>query len=390
MNARNAPRVIVVGGGILGASVTAHLVRAGAKVSLVTAGALADGASGRSLSWLNSSGDRSPEYRYLRMLGIDRYRTWRVRNPDSASYLRFDGGLKWAAADESFRATFDAERAAGYDALWIDRAQCAALVPEVDATAVAAEGAIFNLGEGWVHLPLLVTALATQASALGARIVEGAGVARLEQRGSAIVGITLDDGSRLEADHVVLATGSSIPAQLSELGIRIPDATPVACLVETEPLSITVRTVLNTPRVAVRPTPDGGLVLDAGWAERSVSVSPEGTPVVPEATVAGLLAEASKVLAGRPALRVRRVAAGPKPIPGDGEPVLGPVPGVHGLHVMFTHSGATLGLVAGELVAEEIVTGRPSPVLKPFRLERFSGSAGAWAATGAWAPVRAR
>jgi glycine/D-amino acid oxidase-like deaminating enzyme len=62
---------------------------------------------------------------------------------------------------------------------------------------------------------------------------------------------------------------------------------------------------------------------------------------------------------------------GRKPIPGDGQPVLGPLPGVHGLHVAFTHSGATLGLIAGELIAGEVVSGEPSPLLDAFRADRF-------------------
>ena len=38
----------------------------------------------------------------------------------------------------------------------------------------------------------------------------------------------------------------------------------------------------------------------------------------------------------------------------------------------FTHSGATLGLVAGELLSEEIVSGTPHPLLDPFRPDRFA------------------
>ena len=68
------PRVAVVGGGVLGMSTAAHLVRLGARVTLVTDGPLASGASGRSLSWLNSAAPRTAAYHRLRMLGLDRYR----------------------------------------------------------------------------------------------------------------------------------------------------------------------------------------------------------------------------------------------------------------------------------------------------------------------------
>ena len=59
-------------------------------------------------------------------------------------------------------------------------------------------------------------------------------------------------------------------------------------------------------------------------------------------------------------------------MPDDDEPVLGRVAGIDGLHIAFTHSGATLGLIAGELVADEIVSGTAHPLLDPFRPDRFS------------------
>ncbi|HEX9228669.1 MAG TPA: D-amino-acid oxidase, partial [Arthrobacter sp.] len=55
-----------------------------------------------------------------------------------------------------------------------------------------------------------------------------------------------------------------------------------------------------------------------------------------------------------------------------GEPVLGELGQVPGCFVAFTHSGATLGLIAGELLAGEILTGAKHPLLATFRPGRFS------------------
>src|SRR5215218_539916 len=74
------------------------VIGGGARVWLVTEGALASGASGRSLSWLNSASIYSEHYHQLRMLGIDRYRTLFTRQPD-CNWLRFDGGLTWHPLD---------------------------------------------------------------------------------------------------------------------------------------------------------------------------------------------------------------------------------------------------------------------------------------------------
>lgn len=382
-------RVAVIGGGILGASTAMHLARSGAQVTLVTAGPLANGASGRSIAWLNSSGARSAEYHYLRMLAIDRYRTWSARHPESRGYIRFNGAMKWAGPNESFRETFAFERSTGYDSVWIDRADVPRTAPDVNAEAVAKEGAIYNPGEGWVNMPDFIPALVAEAAANGADVIENAGDVRVDVQHGAAAGVILGDGTRMAADQVVLATGGEVPAQLAALGVTVPDATPAAFVLFTDPIDIKVETVLNTPRVAVRPTPDGRLVLDADWAEQSVIVEDDGSFTVPDESVQGLLEEASKVLAGNPRLTAQHVGAGLKPIPGDGEPVVGPVPSIPGLHTVFTHSGATLGLILGELLAEEILTGTPSPVLKTFRLDRFdTGIATPEAvSTGAWTVV---
>lgn len=378
-------KLIVVGGGVLGASTAAHLARRGAKVTLVTAGSLADGASGRSIAWLNSSGSRSANYHYLRLLALDRYRTWQAQHPESQNYLRFDGALKWAGPGESLRNTFTFERDGGYDAVWIGRDDISRIAPEVDPSAVPAEGAIHNPGEGWVHLPDLIKALAAEAIQHGATINQGAGEVQIETRAGAVSGVRLADGTTLNASQVILATGASVPMSLAELGVALPDASPPAFVVITDRVGLDIRTVINSPAVAIRPTPDGRLVLDADWAERSIRVGADGGLSVPQESVQGLLRAAERVLAGDRRLTARRVLAGPKPIPGDGEPVAGAVASVSGLHALFTHSGATLGLILGELVAEEVLTGESSPVLAPFKVDRFAAvtsqepiHAGAW------------
>ena len=365
-------RVAVVGGGVLGVSTAAQLARRGARVTLVTEGGLASGASGRSLSWLNSYGPRSAEYHGLRLLGLDRYRTLSSRI-DAAAWLRFDGGLTWPAADglEDYRTAFEHMRQIGYDAEWLSPEEVAARTPGVDVTAIPESGAIFNPGEGWVDLPSLVDHLAREFVAHGGELRTDAGRAQVVVTDGRVTGVRTADGAVLDVDAAVLATGPDVPGTVAELGVKIPDATPISLLVRTPAIGTSLRACLNTPRVAVRPTPTGSLVLDSGWSEEEVVVRDDGTYDVHDSTVQGLLREASAVLEGNPVLTAESYGVGPKPIPGDGEPVLGALVEVDGYQVAFTHSGATLGLIAGELLAEEIVSGRPSPLLEAFRPSRF-------------------
>lgn len=374
MTASPKPRhVVVVGAGIFGTSTALHLARLGFDVTIVNDGAPSNGASGRSLSWLNSARRADTAYHRLRLAGIDRYRTLAATRPEAASWLRFDGGLTWDADDEAnqIASMWQLEQDIGYDSLLLDPAEVGAVTPGIDASAIAPQGAIFNPGEGWVDLPSLIDLLLNEFRSRGGKLVQDAGRVRIVATGGRARGVVTAGGTPVEADAVVLAVGPATPCMLAEIGVHVPDATPISLLLKTKPIKTDLRAVLNTPRVAVRPTPDGALVLDSAWSEEEVVVNSDGTYTVHDKTVKGLLDEASAVLDGNPRLQLATYAVGPKPVPGDGEPVLGSVEPVADLHVVFSHSGATLGLIVGELLAKEIASGNPHPMLATFRANRF-------------------
>jgi len=310
------------------------------------------------------------------MAGIDRYRTLLAHHP-GLGWLAFDGGLRWLREEESAES---AERhryevAHGYDSHLLGADEIAAAVRGVNPEAVPAAGAVWNPGEGWVDLPSLVQFLVREFIGSGGTLVSDAGRCTVEVGAGRVTGVRTQDGAFLEADAVVLATGAAAPGMAAELGIPVPDATPLSFLVTTKPVRTELRAVLNTPRASLRPTPHGALAIDADWTTASITDRGDGTYQVPPDIVESLLAEAAAVLVGEPALEVAEVAAGPKPIPGDGDPVLGRVDTLDGLYLAFTHSGATLGLIAGELLAYEVTSGAPHPMLADFNVRRFGNDA---------------
>lgn len=364
---------LIIGGGIFGMSTAAHLCRMGVPVTVLNDGPLANGASGRSLAWLNSARRRSLPYHRLRQAGIERYRILADQHP-GADWLCFAGGLTWDAEGDSndILAVHRHERELGYASVLLSGDEVSARVSGVDGRQVTSAGAIFNANEGWVDLPALIAVLAAEVEAAGGQIITDAGQAKLIVADGVCTGAACQDGRSFAADKVLMATGPAVPAMVAEHGITIGDDTPIALLVETQPVDHPLRTVLNTPRVAVRPTPQGAFFLDSAWSEEEVIVHPDGRFDAAESTVAGLINEARKVLAGAPALEVKAVHLGPKPIPGGGEPVFGELEALPGCFVAFSHSGATLGLLAGELLAEEMALDVRHPMLAPFRPERFT------------------
>ncbi|WP_396134513.1 FAD-dependent oxidoreductase [Cellulomonas sp. ATA003] len=196
---RSAGRVhvAVVGGGILGVSTAANLARRGAHVTLVTDGPLAGGASGRSLSWLNSFGRRSDAYHRLRRAGLARYRDL-TRTTDCAGWLRFDGGLAWAAPDDAAeqRDVVDHLRRIGYAVERLTPDEVRERVPGVDARAVPDDGAVLAPDEGWVDLPSLVEHLVTQLVADGGTVVTDARPCRPLLDGDRVSGVRTAAGRR--------------------------------------------------------------------------------------------------------------------------------------------------------------------------------------------------
>src|SRR5690606_31941988 len=83
-----------------------------------------------------------------------------------------------------------------------------------------------------------------------------------------------------------------------------------------------------------------------------------------------LLARAANVVPALAATRVEAVRVTTRPIPGDGMPVAGYVPGVEGLYAMVMHSGVTIGPLVARLAALEIVDGAVDSRLDLLRPDR--------------------
>ena len=294
-------------------------------------------------------------------------------NSPGLRWLRFAGGLAWYAEGkgEELRRRHDHEVAHGYDSHLLAREEVGAHTPGVDDSAIPDGGAIWNPGEGWVDLPSFVQFLIKNFLERGGKLVTNAGKCTVRTHAGSVTGVVIQGGELIAADAVLLATGAAVPAMVADLGITIPDATTLSFLVTSRPVHHPLEAVLNTPRVSLRPTPDGALAIDSDWTNAHITRATDGSYRVPDVIIESLLAEASQVLQGKPELKAAWHGIGPKPIPGDGEPVLGRVDDVNGLYVAFTHSGATLGLIAGELLAYEIITGAAHPLLIGFNLRRF-------------------
>jgi glycine/D-amino acid oxidase-like deaminating enzyme len=117
--------------------------------------------------------------------------------------------------------------------------------------------------------------------------------------------------------------------------------------------------------------PDGAGRYRLGAVDVDEQIPPHGT-VSPDSTWPDdILRRAVRAFPALGNARIEGRRLGWRPMPADGLSAVGPISGLAGYYVIFTHSGITLGPVLGKLVATELTTGQPRPELEPFRPGRL-------------------
>jgi glycine/D-amino acid oxidase-like deaminating enzyme len=114
----------------------------------------------------------------------------------------------------------------------------------------------------------------------------------------------------------------------------------------------------------VRQSTDGSLLA----AEDYLDDAPDNHP----AAVAHRTAKAiQQELHGVTSIKTELACVGWRPMPADGLPIIGALPGISGAYVCAMHPGVILAAVVGRLASEEILTGKSASALAPCRPDRF-------------------
>jgi glycine/D-amino acid oxidase-like deaminating enzyme len=85
---------------------------------------------------------------------------------------------------------------------------------------------------------------------------------------------------------------------------------------------------------------------------------------------ARILSKLAAYMPGVAGAEVGSVTLGFRPMPVDGFPVVGPVPGMPAVSLCVTHSGVTLAPLLGDYMVSELIAGDAEPMLAPYRPTR--------------------
>ena len=378
---------VVIGGGVLGCAAAHALGGRGLHVALVERAEIGQDTSNASFAWLNATSKSTDEaYHRLNALGVQRYRELASAFGEQRVGLHPSGMLEWSSPADgarlrALRARVEQLDAWGYTVGWVTREELVAMEPHVRFEE-AAEG-LHAMNDAWLDVPTFLRFLVDELRGGGATILEHCEAVELIANSEGkVLGLETDAG-RLHSEQVVVATGAATPDVLSTLtgyeafASRFPMRRAPGLLVTTpacgpRPLVRHVLYTSDAEHLHVRETPDGGLLLGAD--DTDGQVSEDGSPEGIRKAALALVERTQRLIPsfeGAALLNRCRFDIGIRAVPTDGKSIAGPMPSAEGLHIALTHSGVTLALALGELIADSIDTGTVAPQLQPFGLERF-------------------
>jgi glycine/D-amino acid oxidase-like deaminating enzyme len=343
--------VVIVGGGILGATTFWELAREELDVLLLEAGSFGGASTARSAAIVRCHYS-NPEVVRMAVRSREALRQLPLLLDCEPVYSR-TGWLFLVDERDAELAVANAEMqdCEGLESVDVDDLQ--ELLPGIDESGIAY--AVFEPDSGYADPVATTTAYVEAGRRAGGVANAHTRVEAIEIAGDKVCGVRVG-GELLECDALVLAAGPW-SGKLHELPLEITREQDI--VFETAP-EATVPCAVSSQidRVYLRPDGDGRLLVGRGFPKEYEQVDPDGYDKRVDAAFEHDVHD--RVAARLPRLANMRAAEGRVglyDVTPDWHPLLGPVPGVEGLHLATGGSGHCfkLGPAIGELVANGLL-----------------------------------
>jgi glycine/D-amino acid oxidase-like deaminating enzyme len=376
-------QIVLVGGGIAGASIAYHLAQLGVRdVVVLEQGPLVSGTTSHAPGLVGQLRTSAALARML-MYSVSLYRTLSL---DGVPGYVGEGSLRLASSPARWaqlQQQADQVRSIGLEAHLLGPAECLRRFPLMDGRGV--EGGLYLPTDGSATATVLAAALIRDARAAGVAFHPNAKVEEIEVTNVRVKAVQTNRG-RVETETVVIAAGiwSQLVGRLAEVSIPLTPMQHQYAI--TEPLPELRGQVVPNLRdpdhlFYVRQRDDSLVV--GGYERTPHTFRPEDIPARTDPTVqsfdAGqfepILRGATQRLPFLKGAGFTRQVNGLESFTPDGEFLLGPAPEVEGVWVAcgFCAHGVSGAGGVGKVMAEWIVNGDPGLDLSAMALGRFRG-----------------
>ncbi len=403
-------RVVIIGGGVIGASVAYHLAKLGwDDVVLLERDRLTSGTTWHAAGLVVSGGMTTQTLAWMAKYSRDLFEVLEDETGLSTGF-RPVGYLQTASSEErthKLRREADFMRLMGIEREEISPAEVAAMWPQVDASDVIA--GFFTANEGRADPSNIAMSLAKGARMGGVRILEGTRVTGITQKDGRVSGVVTDSGA-IEAEYVVNCAGMWAREVGAMAGVSVPLQAIEHAYLISEPFEGVSRDlpIFEDPdRFAYYREEVGGLMVGlfepvaAPW---SLDKIPDNFSFgeIPSNwdRLAPFLEFAMEILPGLENVGIRKLFTGPESFTPDNGFLMGEAPELANFFVAagFNSLGILTGGGAGSIIANWIVDGLPpidvvevdiarmSPFQtnRPYLEERSVELLGRLHSTGSW------
>ena len=354
------PHIVVVGAGIVGASLAYHLVRNKARVTLVDKTIQSDTrATDQSFAWITVTADAPEDYIALRQQAMV---DWHRVEAELKGALQVDwsGALTWHEDLLQTERSLAKLAKSGYEVRLLEPPQIRLLEPNLRQVPA---GAMLAPNEGAIDARLTTHRLINAARQAGVDTQLDHEVWSLMTNGSRVTGVVTARG-KINADRVVLATGANTNHLCQPLGVTLPVQESPAILMAFHTPQPVVKRIISTPWMDIRAASAKLTLAAADYVDESIANNP---PAIAQRSLAKLQQDWQ----GAEHFSVANVTVGQRPMPPDGLPIIGRLAAIEDLYVSVMHAGVTLAAVVGRLATKEILSEEDTVVLSAYRPTRF-------------------
>ena len=359
-------KIIVIGGGIVGASFAYHASKYDLKKITILTDALPGDtkqATSNTWGWVNGYSDNDKNYADFRLANLD---YWPKLLQELNNIMPISkGAFIWDMDQEDLKQTIVKHQNWGHSVKIMPQSEIEKNLPVLKKTPMMA-----GFGEN---------DLAIEGPKITANLIDKSGcevqqnkVTEIVYDNNHVIGVKTEK-EIINADEVIIAAGLGVPALLSNINVNFEMKSSMGLLAYSKPLPLLLKYPITGKDFHARQDDQGRLIIggkfdDDASKEKDMQIAAEK-----------LIQDMASRLNYNGIMTLDYFTIGSRPLPVDGRPKIGRLKNqlskdIKGIYLAVMHSGITNAPLAGKLGIAEIMNGKRHRLLSDFMPQQVTAS----------------